>query len=556
MSYFVYAKWNLFCIYKRRFLNTHFVKKVNPSFAKVLWFLFLIIQLLVSYSVASSIFTMSDMDLLRIKSFNIGKILNNVQLVQFIFAIYIFVTSTMISVQVGIFVLTDKDEEWLSANYGLEHSRLKLIKIVNYVIYNSKELIIFVLPIAIVCLKHWETLDTQHFFNLMILLIIVVETRILGAILFCVYKAIIRSQNKRKVAVITFMRNIALFILALYIGTNFSEWIDKFPIVHKVVDGKVVELWLDDGAKIVFDLFRQYEEAFIVGSKYFVEFILLSFLSIQVIMLLCCKLFIGTERKHENYNGGRQLLLRHLCKNDMYLKAVLFNKNRIYNINYLLESIMFWTVTGFFSGVMMQIHQEKMLYFLCTSCALYFSVFMASANFRKNILIYALDGEGKKVNYWLGNIPKLYFKKLKIWTINMTCVSLCEYALLYICLRRWELTLFCVIQIVYCIFLFFILSIPGIMFPYYGYSNISELEEYADRKKVSEIIEPILVIGLNSLIVIPVAMYISEHIGYETYVIVQFIVIPILMYITMGIMIGGINKIIDGKEYLDKIYKR
>lgn len=137
----------------------------------------------------------------------------------------------------------------------------------------------------------------------------------------------------------------------------------------------------------------------------------------------------------------------------------------------------------------------------------------------------------------------------------MVSVSVVEYGLMYLCIRRWELILYCFIQSIYCIFMFFAFSVPSLIFPYYEYSNINELLEYADRKKINEAIEPILILGVNSIMAVPVAMYISEFITYETFMMTQFLVMPVILVILMITMLVFISKFIESKEYLNKIYR-
>lgn len=395
MSYLIYGKWNLFCIHKRRFLNTCLIKKMNISVANWLWWGMFFTQIFVCYFVVSNILIMSSIDALIINDFEIGKIFSNEHLIKFIIMGYVLFVSILISVNAGVYVLTDK-EELLSINYNLDCSILKIVKIINYVLYASKELMTVIFPIVISFFKYWEKLDALHVIMTILLMLVIVEIRIILTVLFCIYKVYIKSQNRNQVMIITAIRSFMFALIAIYIGAIFSEWMDKFPIVKKTVDGKVVEAWFDEGASIVVQLYKQGISILDIGNQAFVKCIIIFLCLVQVILLLSIKIFCSIKTKDIEVRGVENSYLKQMCRNDLYCKAVLFNTNRIYNVSYLFKSVNFWIITGFFTGIMMDVLQIKMIHFLCTACAFYYSCYLANANFHKNIHIYALDGEGKE----------------------------------------------------------------------------------------------------------------------------------------------------------------
>lgn len=555
MSYIIYAKWDLLCIHKRRFLNTRLMKKFKSRRGNQLWFILLIGQMLLSYFVFRGLFDLSEMEFFLLGDFDLTKILYNKWLIQLVFALYFIITLLTISIQVGGFVLTDNDEEWLRGNFSLDLKKLKLVRIFNYVLYSSKELIIFILPISLVFLKKWGGLSPRSCLSLLVFLFCILELRILGTVVFCIYRSIMDSQDRTRVKLVTYLRNFAIFLLALYFGRIFSKWIDKFPIVKRFVDGEVVEAWFNEGKLILLDWLGRYSGFFIDINKGLSKFSIYIFIGIHLLFFLVCKFFIDMEKKDKSYRKQGGTLLGGLYKKDLYVKAVLSSRSNLYGVNYVLEGIGFWMITGLFTGLMLDISNVKIIYFLSTSSALYSSLFMASSNFNKNIKIYALDGEGRKISYWLGhNMGKLLWKKLKLWGLNMTLVSVVEYFLIFAFTRRWEVLLFVLVQALYCLLMFFAFTLPSIVFPYFNYFNINELREYADRKKLMETMEFVLFV-VSSLLAIPLALYISESMKYGIYVLIQFVVIPLALSLGMVIMFGKAKRFIASREYVDKIYR-
>lgn len=554
MSYFVYAKWNLFCIHKRRFMNTRFVKKINTEVAKWIWWGLAPIQIVISFFLAKSIMSISEINMFVIGNISLGRIMSDEIIIGCILLGYILLTSVLISAQIGSFILIDCDDEWISVNYGLESNIIKIIKIINYVLYSSRELITFIFPVAIAFLLHWKKLDFSHVIELILILMCVLEVRIMASIIFCVYKISVNSINLNLVTTMTLIRNVLLFFLALYFGKFFSTWLNSFPIISKHVDGEIVQAWFDAGGNIFLNLLNKYQNIFEIGRHYLSEYSVVFFIVIQIVLMIIIKSFCKIDKKRREYNK-KIYFFESLFKRDLYCKAVLGCRNSIYGINYLFENAVFWGITGLFAGMMVQVEQVKILFFLCMACAVYFSVFITISNYNKNIQIYSLDGEGKKICFWIGNIPKLFIKKYIIWIINMMSMSAIEYLLIFLCIRRVEILPFFILQSAYCSLLFFVLSIPGVWLPYYNYSNISELSEYVDRKKVNETIEPILLLGVNSLIVMPVALFMCDFISYKLFSVIQFVVIPVFLCVVAFVMYNEMRRVISGKEYLDKIYK-
>nr|WP_330391980.1 hypothetical protein [Acetitomaculum ruminis] len=388
--------------------------------------------------------------------------------------ILVFITSLVISINTCDLVLSDRDEECLSANYDLDFNKLKIINIINYVIYNSKEMLIFLLPVILAFLKSYGQISSTSIFETVLLLFLILEIRTVTTIVLCIYKLSKDSKNTFLKTILLMIRNAIFFFVALFLGKYFSVWFDRFPIISQKVDENVVEVWFNDGANLFLNLFKGFQDIIDINSQLFAKLIILLISLFSLFLLISIKTFMFSKTKTEYQKSCLSKPVEILCKRDLYLKTILLNQNRIYGLGYLLESVAFWTIIGLFSGFMTDIVNTKMIYFFGTSCSIYVTVFLAYSNYSKNINIFALDGEGKKVSFWLDRMPLLFRKKLKIWCINMLVCTLVEYSVLILIVSRWEILLFCIIQFLYSLLLFFFLSFPSILCPYYGYSNIRE----------------------------------------------------------------------------------
>lgn len=66
-------------------------------------------------------------------------------------------------------------------------------------------------------------------------------------------------------------------------------------------------------------------------------------------------------------------------------------------------------------------------------------------------------------------------------------------------------------------------NLPSVIFPCFEYKNKEELVKYCDREKIYDLIDGILLIVVNSIMVIPTALYMTDFMGIGRYIIVQFL---------------------------------
>lgn len=149
---------------------------------------------------------------------------------------------------------------------------------------------------------------------------------------------------------------------------------------------------------------------------------------------------------------------------------------------------------------------------------------------------------------------RLLALKERVWLFNVAAITVVEYLFFYICTKNTSVILAFGLQLVYMAVLLLLYNLPSVIFPCFEYKNKEELVKYCDREKIYDLIDGILLIVVNSIMVIPTALYMTDFMGIGRYIIVQFFAVGLIMALA-GIIIGCfIKKKIRSIEYLQRIY--
>ena len=144
--------------------------------------------------------------------------------------------------------------------------------------------------------------------------------------------------------------------------------------------------------------------------------------------------------------------------------------------------------------------------------------------------------------------------KERIWILNVLIITVVEYKFLHICSGSSYMLSAALLQVFYMITLIWLYNIPSIIFPYFEYKNYEELIKYADREKIYDIIDGVMILVVNSLFVIPTAIYMTDYISFNQYMLIQFGVVAAVNIIARAIVKFIISRKIRTKKYKQKIF--
>lgn len=561
MKYISFLKWDLYAGIKRRVLNGKILKSLNNKIVIIMLIILAVIKIIISYGVTVSFqrfMEISKKGLINIEIIDslIYEILSHTEIVVGLLIFYVILTVLKKINDVSKLTYNNRYTEWLSANTHLEKTKIIICIIGNYNILESNDLLTILLPIFAGCFKNMGYSLIDGILCSLLITVIIFLIVYIGAI--WKYVLIINKKNADIKKNIIFSITKILVIMCVFskIGSYFSEWMNRFPLVKRKVDAKEFSVWINeikeritsgfpDVGRIVTDAYGNITE-----EKLLVIILALVLLLYVTVVYMCS--FLAREECKKGYRQVR--VISDSLTKGYYFRSILRSEYLKRNIKYLFGGNIFWVFISFYGGLMTKIQEQKVLFFLIMTCVFYGGLFLSQGIIHRLNAIYTLDGEGKKVCFWINDLGKLLDLKERIWMINVAVITVVEYIFFYFCTKNSYIIFAFGLQLVYMASVLILYNLPSVIFPYFDYKNKEELVKYCDREKVYDAIDGILLIGVNSVLVIPTALYMTDYIGIGRYVMLQFIIVGVTMAIAGAIAKIFIKKKIRSIEYLQKIY--
>lgn len=550
MKYFMFLKWDLYANIKRRIINTKIFKGINRKFVICIWILLSILKIvgvMCSYNYIVYI-NEKNINNIVILDIIIKCIMDNSYILNLFILFYVIVDIIITSNKVARLVSSCQNIDWISVNMNLRKSKILMCLYCNYTIIESGELFTLIIPIVFCFYFNRYNALIGAIGKSLVFLFFLVIIKILIAMLIYYKLEVKKIINEKTILLKNIIRIVMLLAIFRSMGSSFSEWMNKFPLVKKNIEGRLFQQWIDEFVKkIEYILIKISTMSQIIIN---LDGIILLLISLNFLIIIFVIVKKGLSEKKHCSDNVKKTNLNH----NIYLTSIIRSRYLINNINYVMGASIFWGVIGFYGGLMTKVLNNKIILFLSMTCVFYFSLFLAQSLIGRLNVIYSIDGEGKKVYIWISNVYKLYCIKRKIWIMNITIISLIEYLYFSLCIWNIHILISGLLQILYLSVLFSIYNIPGILFPYFDYKNPEELSAYIDRKNIYDYINAVTILVINTICVLPTALYMADDMNVKNYYITQFILTPIIIII-IGIIVNYyIKNTVTKLSYINKIY--
>lgn len=556
MKYINIIKWNLYAGIKRRVLNTAFLKSVQTKYAVCIYGMVIALRFVMAYLVTISIKKLTIVTGNDIIDYLVSDILGNSSIMMSIVIVYVLYSICYRINMVSKLTISNRYTEWLQSSSKLKEKNVLICILLSYNLLESSDLFTVLFPIFIGCYKNMGIPLLQSIIYGIFISVLLFFIGLLCSVWRYMWMGKEINACFRHRAVMNIVRILIISSIFAGIGSRFSTWMNKFPLVRKKVSVDEFSLWVDEIKYSMQNDFFAVENKIqnAISSMKIGHYA--AFIVIVLMMLYVSGFYIGKTQKKKKYITRKSNNISFIRNKNYYLKAVFESIYLKDNIKYMFGTNMFWGVVGFYGGLMINVSEMKVLFFLSVACAFYIGLFYSQSLIRMLNVVYTLDGEGKKVCFWRENIIKLLDNKEMIWRGNIAAISIMEYLGLYICSGNAYIFLAGVLQIIYMSALFQVYNIPAVLFPHFEYKNSEELVKYLDREKVYDVIDGIMMLGVNVILAIPTALFMTDEFGIRKYLLIQFLLgAVVLIAFRYGIRFY-IKTVISKDEFVQKIYLR
>lgn len=566
--YLSYLKWSVYVRIKRNLINIKLFKKLSPSL------------LLIGYGVLQITKFISTIIITNVILESYYILVNNIYLDSMLirmqdkkivllvfFVLYVVLEVHNHSIKTVKMKEGNSFKRWLLANTAAEEKKLDLIILLEYIIFNGFNIITFQVPvIGVVLLKNKFSILTT-FIMVSLYIVIILLTTLLLALLYSNYLEWIKNTRKIGITIIkNIVERVTVITIFYFWGVSLSKWMNDFPLVQRIVDIKVFEQWINR-----FQIsFINNIEAYIINIFKYIEktrpvLIVLAMITILIIQICIILILLKSSNKekvsnkNEKYKNSRKYYGKNLNTFRYYFKIMLDSRYVIRNLSSICGSIFYWAIMGFYMGLLKYIDvNSKVYYFIIISYIFYPSFLLTEGIYEKMMGKYSIDGEGKKIYFWINkNIFKLFKYKRIILLINIMAISIVSNIVIGMSNRLPIILIIklVVIQVIFAYTIFNILSIPSIIFPYFQYSNIEELNDYVDKKEFKNTITfSTFIVGIP-ILVLPTALYLTDYIrSTSIYSLMQFYIVSLILVVINRLINRFIIKKVNDPKYFYKIF--
>lgn len=556
----VLLKWGLYRRIKRRITNLKWFRFVS---AKVVIFIFLFVQLLkfISFFLLSYIILTSDS---KNHSFNVyidglfNKITQYQSVIYLLFITYILLTIYLTSVNAIRYSQNSDASKWI---YSLKKIPIYILDIQSYleeIIWELRNIVTVHVPIISCYLLIVLNMNITQvvFINFVYILVFILMT-----LSFClIYRSYFDIFSKLYLIrlSINILYRASVVMLSYLIGKDLSVWFQQFPLVKSNVTGKQFTEWIDDFDSLYIKSLTTSIHNFInniLNEPTLPILFILGILGVFILFLTINIRFFNKTLDNSTLNNRFKLKLPKV--NLLY--GVTFLRSR-YFYRYFPESLgsaFFWGYLGINIGLLQGSPSNKMFFLILIGYAVYSAFYVSEELYNNLIGFYALDSENKKITLWFnGNVSKLFKKKKLIFLLNTTLIMLLGNFILFLTTNLSFIFYFMItgIQMILSGCFFSLFTIPSIMAPHFQYSNVEELNQYEERKKISGMINFLLVFIMIPLTTVPTALYITSSItNIYLFYLTQFMIVPIIIYMCSILITKYIDNTLHKQSFFHKI---
>lgn len=533
MTYTNFAKWDSYSLLKKKYANIELLKKV-PT--KLNWLIIIAIYLIeiisiiitVTYTSTNPIDTgISYIDITIKQLF-----MNNNTFFSIILAISL-IFATTVGISAKKYMRSNKRYDMIIALTNMKKEKIMNIMLLDFILVSQSETLLLIVfaVIAFVSVR----------FNCIIgilvgILCLITVIELSYIVIICSYM----WQNYK----IKLCLSIVSFITTLKIGNYIASWIARFPLMKKIATEEEFVNWLDNGKLMLHNMF-DYEKILEAINVKMLAFMVILFT--LVILLLKNRIIYYIQESDNNTIKIRNI------KSINYYERISVRKN-MSAFNFVIQPL-WWAKMGILLGIAGKANNAKVELFVGIFLAINMSFSFSKGMIEKNNKVLSLDGEGKKVIFWLDDLKALLEQKERIWIKSIVIVTIVQYILFVLATKKIEYTIFVLLQLTYMLLTYYMFTIPSVVVPHYEVENESELLMCADRQKMYDIIEFASMCMLNIIMELPCVLFITDYITKVNFYIMQFGIVILAIIIVSYMIRKRVVKEIKSKEYIRLIYK-
>lgn len=550
--YLSLLKWNLYSKIKKNFINIDAFKNI-PS--KAIVSIFCIIKLVQMYLISITTNMVLQGDKLSIDIVYIDTILKKMQENKIILLIIFLIYILMYIIKGSIKAVNIQEEspykEWLIINTHSSLKKIKILLIIDYLIFNSLEILTIHLPIIYSIMNY---LSQSIIFSILTSIIYLFSILIIMGILCYVYNKYLSIIKKLRSSSLILFQNIYKRIVCIYvfynIGLCFSKWLNKFPLVKNKVSSADFEEWFSNITSCVDNIILS-----ITNMNIIKVLILNMILLISMFIVFSILNNLSWQNRKFNVRLGTRNYIPYI------FKSISKSKYTFRNLSGFCGSILYWCLLGFYLGNLKYIEPgSKVFYFIVISYIFYPIYILIDYLFDKLQGDCCIDGDGLKIYHWMTtNIFKLYTGKRLYSYLSLSLIILISNLLLFFTSSCSIMLILCITicQFSFMCTIYSLFSLPSIIFPHFERSNIEELDKYLDRQQFKEMIGFFVFVMGIPLLVIPTALYLTDYIvNVRNYILIQFIGVTLLLILINYVLILYIKSRVNSKEFFNLIFER
>lgn len=533
MTYLNFAKWDVYSLLKRKYVNIELFKKIPTKF---IWLIIGAIYLTEMITMMLTVTYISDNTIntgIDYVDFLINKILKNDTAFFGVMVAISLILATTLAISSKKYMKNNKRYNMIISLANMEKEKTMNIMLLDFILVSQSEtLMLVVFAVIGFAMARFNCVIAILLGILFVAL--VVETSYM--VIVCNY---MWQNNKIKICL-----SIIAFVITFKLGSVASKWIAEFPLMKKVSKEEEFLGWLDNGKVMLYDMFACEELIKQINGR-----------TLAIVMLVFTAIILLVRKRIVHFvedNNTKAINIR-VSKKKNYYEKIAIRKN-MSAFNFLIQPI-WWSKMGVLLGIAKNANNSKIEIIVGIFLAINMSFSFSKNMIDKNNKVLSLDGEGKKVIFWLENLKNLFNQKEKIWMKSIVVVTVFQYILFILMTNKIEYAIFLPLQFAYMLMTYYMFTIPSIIVPHYEVENESELLMCADRQKLYSMIEFAFVCGINIAMELPSILFITDYISLNNFYLMQFGIVILAIIMVSCVIRAVVIKQLKSEKYIRLIYK-
>ncbi|WP_238903276.1 hypothetical protein [Clostridium sp. YIM B02506] len=551
-----WIKWKFYIRQKERYKNSHFsFFKKNYSF----FMLASILLKIVSFFGIYSIVTLLMPEAIRIVKVNI--------LLNFLYII-IIATSIWEGVLSSNYYFYSIDSKWLGSNVLKNETIIKVIVYLENTIFKMGDTVILIFSIIF---PIYYSIYQSFLISFSVCLLIVLIYLFIAIEVAFLHNGYVLSKEKymnlNLQLLISIISKLLFVVITFIIGSKLYKYINYIFLMINQNNINYYNL-------IKRDILRTYSHNImsIIDSQWINHkniFILLSVLAIKIfiIIVISKKQYKSKVSSTGNYFTVAEKICMYASRRGILKDKILIAYIKIFfrniftqrNISCIFGNLSYWITVSFVSSLIINTDNEVMYYCLIV-LYLFIPIYNLGFNmFEKLSPTISLESDGKKIYIQLlagQSLWRVLNRKIKLFLCIMIPIIFIGDLLMYILTKISIVALFLIFMghVMVIILSSHLYYLPSVIAPHFNFTNIQELNRYKDKELISNNINAFVKLFLNTLILAPLILFVTNNIGTNQFFIIQGATIILVCIIGTFALRVILRKFLKNSKMLNSLF--